>query len=391
MRRHTNRALLLSFTLHIAVMLAISPFLVNHFNIEKESISVDILKPESEKRVRQRVLPPRTPVVPQVSEMDASPSSPAAPTSVPEVSVPKAPVHADVIPDIVTHADIPQSDAPSPVSNASFGEDGTLAGPVVVEGQRGTGVGGPERGGRGTGGYGSGNHLVSHGTGASDVGLATLDAVDAGLGIFDTNVMSGHGLIGQVYVPGGTIHRMPDFDLLTPIYTFVTPNLDVSKRNYTQGFPTPEMQFVVEDFAIRFRGELAIDTPGLYHFGLYSDDGAKLYIDGTLVVDNDGIHGPKGEKGIITLTAGKHPVEIHYFQGPRHSIALQWYYQPPKEPHSETMRSLSITTPKWNWRWESKILGTIVPPEVIYRPGKPRIPEALRKLQQRLKNVDSEQ
>ena len=390
MRGHTNRALLLSFALHIAVMLAISPFLVNHFNIEKESISVDILKPESEKRVRQRVLPPRVPLMPQVSEMDASPSSPAAPTSAPEVSVPKVPVHADVIPDIVTHADLPQSDAPSPVSNASFGKDGALAGPVVVEGQRGTGVGGPERGERGSGGYGSGNHFA-HGTGASDVGLATLDGIDAGLGIFDTNVMSGHGLIGEVYVPGARIHRMPDFDLLTPIYTFVTPNLDVSKRNYTQGFPTPEMQFVVEDFAIRFRGELAIDTPGLYHFGLYSDDGAKLYIDGTLVVDNDGIHTGKGKRGSITLSTGVYPVEIQYFQGPRYSIALQWYYQPPNEPYFETIGSRSITIPAWNWRSESYILGRIVPPEVIYRPGKPRIPEALRKLQQRLKNIESDQ
>ena len=376
MRRYTNRALLLSFALHIAVMLAISPFLVSHFNIEKESISVDILKPESEKLIRKRVLPPRIPVVPQVAETEASPSSPASPTSAPEVSVPKAPVHADVIPDIVTHADLPQSDAPSPVSNTSSGEDGTLAGPVVIEGQRGIGAGGPGRGGRGTGGYGNGNHFV-HGTGASDVGLATLDGIDAGLDIFDTDVMPGHGLIGQVYVPGGRIHRIPDFDLLTPVYTFVTPNLDVSERDYTEGFPTPEMQSVVEDFAIRFRGELAIDTPGLYHFGLYSDDGAKLYIDGTLVVDNDGIHGPKGEKGIITLTAGTHPVEIHYFQGPRHSIALQWYYRPPNEPYFEMS--------------ESYILGRIVPPEVIYRPSKPRIPEALRKLQQRLKNIDSDQ
>ena len=388
MRGHTNRALLISFALHIGLMLAISPFLVNHFHVEKESISAEILEPESEERVRRRVLPVRSPVVPQVTETEASPFSPASPMSAPEVSVPKAPVHADVIPDVVTYADVPQSNTPSPVSNTSFGEDGALAGPVVAKGQRGTGVGGPERGGRGSGGYGSGNHLVSHGTGASDVGLATLDGIDAGLGIFDTDVMPGHGLIGQVYVPGGPIHQMPDFDLLTPVYTFVTANLDVSDRVYTEGFPTPEMQYVVEDFAIRFRGELAIDTPGLYHFGLYSDDGAKLYIDGTLVVDNDGIHGPKGETGIITLTAGTHPVEIHYFQGPRHSIALQWYYQPPKEPHSETMRSLSITTPKWNWRWESKILGTIVPPEVIYRPGKSRVPAALKKLQQRLEHIE---
>ena len=388
MRRRTNRALLLSFTLHIAVMLAISPFLVSHFNIEKESISVDILKPESEKRVRQRVLPPRGPLVPQISETDASPSSPAAPTYAPEVSVPKAPVHADVIPDVVTYADLPQSDAPSPVSNSSFGEDGALAGPVVVEGQRGTGVGGPGRNGRGTGGYGTGKHFAK-GTGASDVELATLDGIDAGLGIFGTDVMPGHGLIGQVYVPGGQIHRMPDFDLLTPIYTFVTANLDVSKRDYTEGFPTPEMQSVVEDFAIRFRGELAIDTPGLYRFGLYSDDGAKLYIDGRLVVDNDGVH-TKGKGGSITLSKGIYPVEIQYFQGPRYSIALQWYYAPPKEPFSETRRSISITIPTLEWRTEEYMLGRIVPPEVIYRPSKPRIPDALRKLQQRLKNIESD-
>ena len=391
MRRRTNRALLLSFLLHIGLMLAVSPFLVNHFTLEKESISAEILEPEAEEQVRRRVLPPRTPLVPQTSEAEASTSSPASPTYAPEVSVPKAPLQADVAPDIVTHTDIPQSDSPSPVSNASFGEDGALAGPVVAREQRGVGVGGPGREGRGSGGYGTGKGFVN-GTGAADVGLGNLDGVGAGLGIFGTNAMPGHGLIGEVYVPGGTIHQMPDFDLLTPVYTFVTPNLNVPERRYTEGFPTPETQSVVEDFAIRFRGELAIDTPGRYTFGLYADDGAKLYVDGRLVVDNDGVHPARGKQGHITLTAGIYPVEIHYFQGPRQFIALQWYYQPPKEPVSEWSRSsISVTTPKWNWRWESTQSGKIVPPEIIYRPGKPRIPKALRKLQQRLEDIDSEQ
>ncbi|MCY3724051.1 MAG: PA14 domain-containing protein [Candidatus Poribacteria bacterium] len=390
MRRRTNRALLISFALHVVAMLAISPFLVDHFTAEKESISVEILEPESEQPVRQRVLPPCTPVVPQVSETESAPASPASPTYAPEVTVPKAPVHADVIPDVVTHADLPQSEAPSPVSNASLGEDGELAGPVVAEGQRGTGIGGPGHHGRGTGGYGSGKHFAK-GTGAADVGLATLEGIGTGLGIFDTNVITGHGLIGEVYVPGGPIHRMPNFDLLTPIYTFVTPNLDIAKRDYTEGFPTSEMQHVVENFAIRFRGELAIDTPGVYHFGLYSDDGAKLYLDGVLVVDNDGIHEGSGKSKHITLSKGIYPVEIQYFQGPRYSIALQWYYAPPNEPYSESKRSISITLPAWRLRSEEYILGRIVPPEVIYRPGKPRVPEALRKLQQRLKNIENDQ
>ena len=389
MRRHTNRALLLSFALHIGLMLAVSPFLVNHFTLEKESISAEILEPEAEKQVRRRVLPPRTPLVPKASEAEASTSSPASPTYAPEVSVPKAPVHADVAPDLVTHTDLPQEDSPSPVSNASFGEDdGALAGPVVIAGQRGGGVGGP-----GHGGYGTGKGFA-HGTGASDVGLGNLDGVGigTGLGIFGTDAMPGHGLIGQVYVPGGPIHQMPDFDLLTPVYTFITPNLDVPQRRYTEGFPTPETQSVVENFAIRFRGELAIDTPGRYTFGLYADDGANLYVDGALVVDNDGVHPARGKEGHIVLTAGIYPVEIHYFQGPREFIALQWYYQPPREPVSEWARSsISVTTPKWNWRWESTRSGKIVPPEIIYRPGKPRIPDALRKLQQRLKDIDDEQ
>ena len=389
MRRHTNRALLISLALHIGLMVAISPLLVTHFTAEKENISAEILEPESETPVRERILPPRTPVVPQVSETEASPASPASPTLVPEVTVPKAPIHADVIPDVVTHADLPPAEAPSSVSNASLGEEeGVLAGPVVAEGQRGTGIGSPGRGGRGTGGYGSGKHLAK-GTSTADVELATLEGIGTGLGIFDTHVMSGHGLIGEVYVPGGQIHRMPDFDLLTPVYTFVTPNLDISKRDYTQGFPTPEMQSVVEDFAIRFRGELAIDTPGLYHFGLYSDDGSKLYVNGMLVVDNDGIHEGRGKRGSITLTTGVYPVEIHYFQGPRHSIALQWYYQPPDGSYLETRRSISISIPHLELRSEEYMLGRIVPPEVIHRPSKPRIPKALRKLQQRLKNIES--
>ena len=386
MRGRTNRALLLSFALHIVAMLAISPFLVNHFTVEKESISAEILEPESEEQVRRRVLPVRSPVVPQVNEAEASPASPASPTYAPKVNVPKAPVHADVTPDIVTHADAPQSDAPSPVSNASFGEDGALAGPVVAKGQQGTGIGGP---GRGPGGYGNGKHFAQ-GTGASDVGFETLDTVDAGLGIFDINVMPGHGLIGQVYVPGIRIERMPDFGALTPIYTFIAANLDVPIREYTKGFPTPERQTVVEDFAVRFRGVLAVDTPGRYTFWLLSDDGSRLYINDTLVIDNDGIHGitrskgrkdlsantsvsweisgwhslELGKRGSIELAAGTHPFEIQYFQGPRYEIALQWFYQPP-DAHRQ-----------------------IVPPEVIYRPGKSRVPDALKKLQQRLEQIE---
>ena len=364
MHRHTNRALLLSFVLHIGLMLVLSPFLVNHFDAEKESISAEILEADPEKRVKRQVLPPRLRLMARATKGGASSDSPASPTYAPRVSAPKAPIHTDVVPDVVTHADIPKADRPSAISNTSLGEGKTLGGPVVIEGQNGRGAGGVGVGVGGPGRQGSGVGMgLASGRGISEIGLDMPIRIDAGLGIFGTEVQPGHGLVGQVYVPGEVILEMPNFDRLVPVYTFVTANLDVPKRSYTAGFPTPEMQSVVENFAIRFRAELEINVPGVYVFELYSDDGSQLYIDGSLVVDNDGIHPAMSRQGRKKLGTGLHTVEIHYFQGPRHAIALQWFYQPPNGAKQ------------------------IVPPDVIYHPGKPQMPDALKKLQQRLKGI----
>ncbi len=46
MQKRTNRALAISLGLHIVAMLVVSPFLIHHFNIEKERISAEILAPE---------------------------------------------------------------------------------------------------------------------------------------------------------------------------------------------------------------------------------------------------------------------------------------------------------------------------------------------------------
>ena len=363
MRGHTNRALLLSFAFHIILIFLLSPFFINDFDAAKEGISAEILAADPERQVRRRVLPPRIPLMPRVADAEAASDAVPTSTPVPRVRAPKAPVHADVVPDVVTHTDLSQTDQPNTVSDTGFGEDKTVRSPVVIKGQTVKGSGadvefdGPERRISNVG------TRFIHETSVSDIGLEIRNTVGSGLGIFGTEVMPGHGLIGEVFVPGIPIYRMPDLERLTPIYTFLTSDLNVPTRNYTEGFPTPEMQAVVENFAIRFRAELRIDIPGIYTFELYSDDGSQLYINGKLVVDNDGIHATIGRRGSIRLGTGMHPVEIHYFQGPRHAIALQWLYQP---PHGYMQ---------------------IVPPSAIYRPGKPQIPDELKKLQQRLNKI----
>ena len=45
-----------------------------------------------------------------------------------------------------------------------------------------------------------------------------------------------------------------------------------------------------------------------------SDDGAKLYIDGKLVIDNDGSHSANFVVGKVALEAGYHHMYIRYFE-----------------------------------------------------------------------------
>ncbi|HET7180466.1 MAG TPA: alkaline phosphatase family protein [Chryseosolibacter sp.] len=68
-----------------------------------------------------------------------------------------------------------------------------------------------------------------------------------------------------------------------------------------------------EQFAIRYTTFLQTDTTGSYKFYTVSDDGSKVYLDGELVVDNDGDHGPIERTGSVELTKGRHQLTVEYF------------------------------------------------------------------------------
>jgi hypothetical protein len=56
-----------------------------------------------------------------------------------------------------------------------------------------------------------------------------------------------------------------------------------------------------------------VPTDGTYTFYTRSDDGSQLLIGNTLVVNNDGLHGPEERSGSIGLKAGKHAITVTYF------------------------------------------------------------------------------
>ncbi|GAB7046388.1 hypothetical protein JCM9534A_15140 [Catenuloplanes indicus JCM 9534] len=61
-------------------------------------------------------------------------------------------------------------------------------------------------------------------------------------------------------------------------------------------------------------GNINITTAGTYAFRLTSDDGSRLSIDGSTLINNDGAHGPTPVEGTVALTAGYHALHIDYFE-----------------------------------------------------------------------------
>lgn len=68
------------------------------------------------------------------------------------------------------------------------------------------------------------------------------------------------------------------------------------------------------NFALIGTGYIKIDTPGLYSFHVWSDDGSLLYINDQLVLDNDGLHGTDYKEVNLTLKKGYYPYRLEYFQ-----------------------------------------------------------------------------
>jgi predicted alpha/beta superfamily hydrolase len=125
------------------------------------------------------------------------------------------------------------------------------------------------------------------------------------------------GIWNYSYYEGEWI-RLPDFNSIEPVSQGIM-DADIDVRMFPRS----------EHFACRIEGYIQILDEGYHVFIVDSDDGAKLYIDDTLLIDHDGLHG-RGEPGsyIIPLQKGFYPIRIEYFQAEQ-DYGLDLYYVTP--------------------------------------------------------------
>lgn len=167
---------------------------------------------------------------------------------------------------------------------------------------------------------------------------------------FGTTVVISSGLRGEIYFIPPMSLQLPKFQKLKPVGTIYATELNVPRRSFTQGFPGVTDRF--EWFAIDYTGTFWIEKPGKYMWGVVSDDGSKLYIDGHLVIDNDGMHAAKGVAGVARLKRGEHRIRLSYFQGPRDEVALMLAVMPPGEDEFSVFDTDDYLSPEALAEWK---------------------------------------
>ena len=145
------------------------------------------------------------------------------------------------------------------------------------------------------------------------------------------NPPAGHefGVTQRIYDIGHPMGRLPTLvEGQTPNVDRVEPGIDWTNPSDFGG--------LTDFFVVEVLGALLIEEGGVYGIAMESDDGSRLWINGSVVIDHDGIHPTLRKETEIELQAGLHPLRIDYFENDgQQSLRLLW-----RTPASQTWETV---------------------------------------------------
>lgn len=122
-------------------------------------------------------------------------------------------------------------------------------------------------------------------------------------------------IVAEVFDVPNTMESMPDFNAISAskVFTRCLDQVNIASQDNPLLFPNqPDLN---ASFALRVVSIINIPAAGTYELRLVSDDGSKLYLDNTLLINNDGLHGPTAIEVARPLSSGDHAVTLEYYQG----------------------------------------------------------------------------
>ncbi len=101
--------------------------------------------------------------------------------------------------------------------------------------------------------------------------------------------------------------------------------------NFDWGFGSPAPGLPVDYFSVRWSRTVNIPANSNYVFTTVSDDGVRVYVDGSLLINDWTEHPARQNRANMTLTAGPHTFIVEYFEKAG-SASMSFTFQPGDAP-----------------------------------------------------------
>lgn len=135
-----------------------------------------------------------------------------------------------------------------------------------------------------------------------------------------------NGLLYSTYAAGGAMPSYTQAADGTINNRTLLSSGTVSTINYQWGGGAVLNSGRAEGVIVRFYGFINIPTDGTYSFGGQADDGIRIKVNNTQVVDSWIESGGAFRSGSVNLPAGTVPIELIYYEnGGGAMVNLQWY------------------------------------------------------------------
>ena len=132
---------------------------------------------------------------------------------------------------------------------------------------------------------------------------------------FTPKLQDNQGLKAEWYDNQGAANTvLPDLANRIPDLITVQNQISWSSSGGSWGLSSGGNLPWADEYSLRASGYIDVPADGTYTFEIESDDGSRLWVDGTLIADNDGHHGMTTVSGNIELEAGLNSINLEYFE-----------------------------------------------------------------------------
>ena len=128
------------------------------------------------------------------------------------------------------------------------------------------------------------------------------------------------GLLAKFYATPRPLSALPAF----PPNSNLLKTIVVKNLNFPSSYDFGNLGISTR-FAGVFEGYITVPKTGKWTFFTSSAQGSKLYIDDSVVVNNNGVHGNTEKEGTLHLIKGSHSFRVEYFNGDgRGNLVVSW-------------------------------------------------------------------